>query len=136
VKVYRTGSTQSIASFATTKVVLTNTEYDTDGFWNPTTTRIEIPLGVNVVRLNAMLSWNENPTTLDSARSIKINRNGATISESISYVNGASVIQAVSSPIYVSAGNYFELFSYNGDSAAKTINYGAYTTFLSMEVIA
>jgi hypothetical protein len=138
VKVYNnSGGTQSIATTATTKIIFNITEFDTDSFWNPSTTRIEIPAGVSYVKLVGIVSWIDAYTTEGTRRGGWLYKNGSLLVPSSCAAGSPNCHNNVSSgAVPVTSGDYFELYAVNGDTIAKNISQSPVNTSLTMEVIA
>ncbi len=130
------GGSQSIAAATNTKVAFNTTAFDTNGFYDSTTDKIVIPAGVSYVELTAEVNWTGTYTAANSRRLAAITKNGGNVALSAcSASNGNTYLNVSTGPISVSAGDYFELFVLENDTAAKTITQDT-ITFLSMKVLA
>ncbi len=123
--VHKTTS-QSLNNDSTTVLTFDGEDYDTDSFHDTSTNtdRLTVPAGVSVVRVSARVIFASNAT---GYRKVNITKNLALdfsgqSEVSLPAVSGATtVLQFISPPIDVSAGDYFKLQAYQNSGGALNV---------------
>lgn len=124
---------QSLIASSTTTLTWDGEVYDTDGFHDTVTnpSRFTIPPGVSVVRLKGSIFTNALATILTA----EFRKNGGPMpGGGGNRASTAQFVTSVSAPVYVTAGDYFELVGYTSSSGI-TIGTNAHVTNFSIEVI-
>jgi hypothetical protein len=126
-------ATQSIAANTETAITFNSTIYDTDSFWsNSNPTRLTVPAGVTRV----IVSANVRITGGSTSAQLQLRLNGGDVVGvgNVNMSTGLTVAQinAVSAPISVTAGDYFEASVFV--TAARTID-ASPRTWLAIQVI-
>jgi hypothetical protein len=126
-------ATQSVAANTETAITFNSTIYDTDSFWsNANPTRLTVPAGVTRV----VVSANVRITGGSTSAQLQLRMNGGDVVGvgNVNMSTGLTVAQinAVSAPISVTAGDYFEASVFV--TAARTID-ASPRTWLAIQVV-
>jgi hypothetical protein len=126
-------ATQSVAANTETAMTFNSTIYDTDSFWsNANPSRLTVPAGVTRV----VVSGNVRVTGGSTSAQLQLRMNGGDVVGvgNVNMSTGFTVAQinAVSAPISVTAGDYFEASVFV--TAARTIDSSA-RTWLAIQVV-
>jgi hypothetical protein len=126
-------ATQSVPANTETTITFNNTIYDTDSFWsNANPSRLTVPAGVTRV----IVSANVRITGGSTSAQLQLRMNGGDVVgvANVNMSTGFTVAQinAVSAPISVTAGDYFEASVFV--TAARTIDSSA-RTWLAIQVV-
>jgi hypothetical protein len=126
-------ATQSVSANTETAITFNSTIYDTDSFWsNANPTRLTVPGGVTRV----IVSANVRITGGSTSAQLQLRMNGGDVVGvgNVNMSTGFTVAQinAVSAPISVTAGDYFEASVFV--TAARTID-ASPRTWLAIQVV-
>ncbi len=119
-------TTQSTTSAVTALITFDGETYDTDAFHDlvTNTDRLTVPAGVNIVRIHARIVWASNPT---GYREVRLNKNGAEdfggqCRVATPAASGIETkVQFTSPPLYVVAGDYFNLYATQNSGGALDV---------------
>lgn len=130
---------QTLTTAVTTAVTFDGELYDTDGFHDNSTNneRLTIPAGVSIVKLAGNIRYASNTT---GSRLLAIRKNGSIFIQGLPYarmhptVAESFEMNVSTAPVYVSAGDYFELVVSQNSGGDLDVNVSV-TDWFSIEVI-
>lgn len=134
-------ATQNIASGVTASVIMGDTDYDTDNYWDVSVpTRLTVPPGLGGVYLIWGQMQPQNPTTTSGYFDVSVRKNGGVqLSETRWGQTGTSIFIPLAPVIqYLVAGDYIEMRAVNGLGASETevVGTGEANTQLGMALLA
>jgi len=131
--VARLTANESVANATTTAIPWDSTIEDVGGFWsgaNPT--RLTVPTGVARVRVTGNITWDSNT---NGKRIVWIDKNGVPfVGQAVSSSGSNTRQNLTSGPIAVSAGDYFELKTFQNSGGARSVLTGN-DSWLTIEAV-
>ena len=130
-RAYRDSSTQSIDSGSATKVQLNAESYDVDSEFDSTTNYRFTATVEGYYQVNAVVKYS---ATVDTKIYVTIiRRNGTDIATSQLAASGTEKMGiVVADVVFLTAGQFLELFTFHDSGSAKTIENGESLTYMSV----
>lgn len=131
-KMYRTTSNQNITSLDPVKIIYNAIEFDDFGLANTSTGRITVPFsGYYRIEASAYL----NNTTADETYQLQSHVNGASVAADFRRYSGGDLMLYISTPKYLNAGDYVEIFTNSSADTNYDIIANQTTTWFSVTAL-
>ena len=130
-RAYRGTSVQTIPTAEATKVQLNAESYDVDGEFDSTTNYRFTATTSGYYQVNAAVRY--DVATADKMYLCIVRRNGTDVMYNQFHASVAQPITSnISDVVYMTAGQYLELFTYHDSGVDRNVSYGDARTFLSV----